>query len=394
MNTTKLSQDPVDDPTNSAVFEPLDATLIQKLARADQSIHDSEAFSEPSDDESDRRYSDVSATSSRNQPTCPSPDTVERIRQWNLRLRDNHAHQHSPPAFQDRVRQPSTLRSFGQPASSSSNGLSPTVSRRWEESLPSGSRPFDERKRSAHASGQTFEPKRYELYGTASDNNPAYCSTPHFSLKPSKPQPARPIAPPEPQKKKMSSLWKFLSGKRRPKRERRTEEYPHRQSFQTSTEPPKEKKDWRVESFRRLRRSGRHPTNLEEVLQNPHQTPRRRQSVGSETRPHARSTTLATSTDNAVSFDHQQPSPVRMRNSDSPSMGILSGSGKHGSGERIGTQFDPKREASSFAAVRGRVMFMAEGSSVSSLSDREDESNVESSHLYLSRRQLRAMQYK
>lgn len=56
---------------------------------------------------------------------------------------------------------------------------------------------------------------------------------------------------------------------------------------------------------------------------------------------------------------------------------------------------DVKREANSFAAYRGRLFFTAEGSSVSSSEDRdEDGAAPESGHLYLSRRQLRAMQYK
>lgn len=53
-------------------------------------------------------------------------------------------------------------------------------------------------------------------------------------------------------------------------------------------------------------------------------------------------------------------------------------------------------EPHSFAGFRGRFVFAAEGSSVSSCSDREEENynHGDMSHLYLSRRQLRAMQIK
>eukprot|EP00177_Eucheuma_denticulatum_P001170 GFKZ01002112.1.p1 GENE.GFKZ01002112.1~~GFKZ01002112.1.p1 ORF type:complete len:344 (+),score=53.71 GFKZ01002112.1:26-1033(+) len=57
--------------------------------------------------------------------------------------------------------------------------------------------------------------------------------------------------------------------------------------------------------------------------------------------------------------------------------------------ERVG-MFGAEREASSFGGYR-RVMKVGEGSSVSSCEERDEEG--EDGHLYLSRRQMRAMQY-
>lgn len=74
---------------------------------------------------------------------------------------------------------------------------------------------------------------------------------------------------------------------------------------------------------------------------------------------------------------------------ESNSMGNLSGSLNRKERDRAGVYGE--KEATSFGGYR-RIVKFGEGSSVSSCEDRDEE--AEANHLYLSRRQLRAMQYK
>lgn len=399
----ETSKDPTEERTGSSCFLPVASSLVRQLAEvsADERFSDSDAFSEPSDDEGERRYSDVSAHSVPESDHRSSPETAELIRQWNARVRGTDNTQDPPLVHRDRDRDVGP-RAFAKNPSSTTRNLSSSNNRLWEDTLPTGHRTVQERTRSgATASGGTYEPHRFEFYGVGMENNPGFYSTPYFSLRqpPAKPEAIRPVVPPEPQKKKRS-IWRFLSGRGRPKKDKKPRDALPSTNGHPRKEHIREKRDWKADSFRLLRRSGRVASSLEDqVTEDPIDSRNSRsQPVSADCqyrRSSGRPRSGARSSCSSVTTDACNNSSVAARTqfTESPSLGTL----PHASRERHGSYADDKREPNSFAGYRGRIVFTTEGSSVSSSSDREEDggsNGPESDHLYLSRRQLRAMQYK
>eukprot|EP00178_Gracilaria_changii_P003275 TRINITY_DN147_c0_g3_i1.p2 TRINITY_DN147_c0_g3~~TRINITY_DN147_c0_g3_i1.p2 ORF type:complete len:468 (-),score=70.43 TRINITY_DN147_c0_g3_i1:8979-10382(-) len=223
---------------------------------------------------------------------------------------------------------------------------------------------------------------------------PTSTSLPSFELHPTQPHPSkirshtpRP-SPAEQPRSKRASFWRLISGKRSSRREKK----PKQEQTPAPEQPPRKAKPWKCDSLKLMRR-----TSLRSVSAYP--ATLANHAVAEETKS------------NTSNFLYQRRRQRRGRPSNRASFSGFSGEnmenrtrGESLSFSRLAqpprTRFayyaEDKREASSFAGYRARILVPAEGSSVSSSSDRDEDAFfcVPDSNIYLTKRQLRALQYK
>ncbi|KAI0565550.1 hypothetical protein FGB62_17g341 [Gracilaria domingensis] len=224
---------------------------------------------------------------------------------------------------------------------------------------------------------------------------PTTNSLPSFDLSPTQPLPSktrsyapRPSPSSEPPRSKRASFWRLISGKRLPRREKKTKP----EQAPTPDQPSRKAKPWKYDSFKLMRRASlknvsAYPATLvtqavEEKTESAPSSPLHQKKRQRRARP-----------SNRASFSGFSVEAVGSRTRGES----LSFSRLVPPRSRLSYYTGDNREASSFAGYRPhRVLVTAEGSSVSSSSDRDEDAFfcVPDTNIYLSKRQLRAMQYK
>eukprot|EP00737_Agarophyton_chilense_P001103 gb/GEZJ01001224.1/.p1 GENE.gb/GEZJ01001224.1/~~gb/GEZJ01001224.1/.p1 ORF type:complete len:529 (+),score=40.48 gb/GEZJ01001224.1/:5804-7390(+) len=192
----------------------------------------------------------------------------------------------------------------------------------------------------------------------------------------------------EPHRSKRASFWKLISGRRRSRREKKFSQEP----LPTAEQPPRKARPWKYDSFKLKRRSSlRNVSAYPATLAN-HSVPDQTKSLPSSPlyqRARQRRPRACTRASFSGFSAEDLGSSTR---GESSSLSCL----VHPPRARLAYYAEDKREPSSFAGYRPRVFVTAEGSSVSSSSDREEDGffGIPDSNSYLSRRQPRSMQCK
>lgn len=255
-----LSADPLNDSSPSSCFLPVARSLAQHL---EQIKHNgsSPTLSEPSDDLSERRYSDFSQASvtileSKRRPSLQQsipPQTLFPSQRRNssstpLRAAQSHSHSHtvhnqplslssisSPPAPAPQQtaqrKSKSTLhkqvKQINIPPTSTASATTGTDS----NSFSSLRRLFHSKNNSnsstskslKHSKKLSKDQSRLQFYGVPADTEPTFYHSPYFVMPdepPSRPQPIRPVLLEQDRNTKnrgINAVWKFLSGQSRSK---------------------------------------------------------------------------------------------------------------------------------------------------------------------------------
>lgn len=486
---TSCPIDPVEDTSGSACFSPVAQSLARKLEQVEDT-QSSTCLSEPSDDHSDRRYSDFSQGSPINQSlnfhqrpcthaqcttasahlTFSQMDPEQNIcTSFPVRSTNDHKNQPDSASSHSHINQPVPLEtveqgSFDSPLqltrqSPRPNSVEPNpevnyhVDKSSPKQLPSAplqgpahvppdfcsstSLPYVRCRTSVIPKTTPHQAPANSL-STTVDFDHVYNSTPHILISPTpRPQPVRPAAQePAPNRKRMYAFWKFFSSRPRPRRPRRHPNDAIPPHSSPNSPPTSPKRDWMTESFRLLRRTNNFPSERMTPVPSPSGSTTASataSATSSNTPPATYSTSQITLSQASVPTTSspmrtssrtrriKHPShvlhSVRTRSSNtscsSATVDVSVAPLSNGSSQKCNTgnssfssmptvlrsrpmTFADAREPKSLGNVRGRFVITTESSSISSCSDREDDTlnNSEAQHLLLSRRQLHAMDIK